>query len=95
MHDNGLYDLGNGRGQPTLLQKTAYVMAKSYWTEKQREDAENSSDSTTVPSSGTTERKFDWSKEMAQDNDSSEDETNPLFEDRDSQEKFVEMKTES
>lgn len=98
MHDNGLTDLGNQKGKPTRLQMTIYVMAKSYWGEKKREEAKNDSSSgsgsnKTLPSNNnrTTERQFDWSKEIANSHDGSDDEENPLFQDRDTTKQFVDM----
>lgn len=97
MHDNGLTDLSNGCGKPTKLQQTAYVMAKSYWQEKQREDTDNGgTDTTTLPSNSntTTERQFDWSKETANTESSTDDDSNPLFDDDNTQRKFQEMRHE-
>lgn len=62
-HDNDLHDLSNGRGRPTVVQERAYFMAKSYWQEKEREEAEQPSGSPTTHATRSTLDSASWSRD--------------------------------
>lgn len=57
-----------------MIQKSAYILAKSYWQEKEREEAENGSETTHSGQRKDNVKEWNWSSDQDHDTTDSEKE---------------------